>query len=432
MLKKSLLLSFGLALVFTFALSANGQKDSGKAAASQGKKVKIIFTSWRTEDIDRMNRINAVFMKKHPNIQVVFQPINDNEYDAQLKASLETGTGADVIFLRSFDTGKSVFDGGSLAVLNDKIPGIEKFPAVAKKAWSTDDGRIYAVPFAGVTHGVYYHKAIFKKYGLKEPTTWAEFIKIAQTLKDHGETVFAQGALDDWTCYEVVYSGVCTNWWGGEKARQALMAGKAKLTDKNFVNAFKAEDQLQQFFPKGYEALDYVSMQQMFGTGQAAMFMGGSWELGIFEDLGSGADDIGWFPPPLVHKGDRMQYCFHVDSGIALNKNSKHYKEALEYVKWTATPEFAELFMNELPGFFAYTPGKYNLKNPLAREMLNVAANADLTIRVVWEKMSAQSPSGNSLMGEALTKMWKDELTPEQAAAYVQNGLATWYKPFQK
>ncbi len=64
--------------------------------------------------------------------------------------------------------------------------------------------------------------------------------------------------------------------------------------------------------------------------------------------------------------------------------------------------------------------------------MLAVASNADLTVRAVWEKMSAQSPSGNSLMGEALTKMWKDELTPEQAAAYVQNGLATWYKPFQK
>lgn len=158
-----------------------------------------------------MNRINAAYMKKHPNVEVVFQPINDNEYDAQMKAALETGTGADVLFLRSYDTGRSVFDGGSLAVLNDEIPSLAGFPDAAKKAWSTEDGKLYGVPFAGVTHGVYYHKSVFEKYGLKEPETWDEFIKIAEILKKKGEVVFAQGALDDWTCYEVVFSGVCTN-----------------------------------------------------------------------------------------------------------------------------------------------------------------------------------------------------------------------------
>ncbi len=81
-MKKALLFFIALALVFTFTLSAGGQKDQGGTAVSQ-EKVKIIFTSWRTEDIERMNRINAVYMKKYPNVEIVFQPINDNEYDAQ-------------------------------------------------------------------------------------------------------------------------------------------------------------------------------------------------------------------------------------------------------------------------------------------------------------------------------------------------------------
>lgn len=35
-------------------------------------------------------------------------------------------------------------------------------------------------------------------------------------------------------------------------------------------------------------------------------------------------------------------------------------------------------------------------------------------------------------MWEALFKLCNGDFTPMQAAAYVQNQVATWYKPFQK
>jgi raffinose/stachyose/melibiose transport system substrate-binding protein len=399
--------------------------------AKAGEKVTLTLTSWRTEDIERMNRVNALFTKNHPNIEINFQPINDTEYDANMRAGLETGTGADIIFLRSYDTGKTVYDNGWLYDLTKVIPDLDKFSPAAVKAWSAD-GVTYGVPSVGVTHGVYYQKAIFEKYGLKEPATWDEFIAVCDKLLKGGEKVFAQGALDDWTLYEVAFSGLGANFYGGETARQALMAGKAKLTDSNFVAAFKAIDSLQKYLPKGYESLDYVSMQQMFGSGQAAMFIGGSWEIGVFEDLGSDSSKIGWFAPPVPKAGDKLQYCFHVDAGIGVNKKSKHLNEALEYIKWVAGAEYAQAIMNELPGFFSYTPAKATLSNPLAQEMFDAAANADLTVRTVWEKMSAQSPSGNSLMGIAIPGMMVDKYTPEQAAAYVQDQLATWYAPFKK
>lgn len=392
--------------------------------------VNLIFTSWRTEDIEGTRRVLDVYMQAHPGVSVDFQPITDSEYDAQLMSSLQTGTGADIIFLRSFSSGRAVFNGGFLSVLNDEIPELANFPGAAIKAWATEDGQIYGVPIFGVTHGVYYHKDIFAKYNLQPPKTWDEFLKVCQTLKDNGENVFAQGAMDEWTLYEVVYSGLGANFYGGEKSRLALIAGEMKLTDAPFVEAFKAVDTLQSFLPVGYEALDYVSMQQMFGAGQAAMFIGGSWEIGLFRSLGS--TDLGWFAPPVKNAGDQLAYCFHVDAGIGVNKNSKHYAEALEFLKWTATPEFAQLMMKEVPGFYAYTPGEYTLDDELAKAMIDAANGADLTIRTTWEKLSDQAPSGNSLMNEALIKMLKDEFTPEQAAEFVQNGLATWYQPFQK
>ncbi len=386
----------------------------------------LTFTSWRTDDTDGMNRVLAIYNKANPGVTVKFTPVADTEYDAQLMSSLQTGTGADIIFLRSFSSGRAVYDGGFLHVLDKEITALKDFPSSAKKAWSTDDGKTYGVPIFGVTHGIYYHKDTFKKYNLKAPGTWDEFIKVCQTLKKNGEKVLAQGAMDEWTLYEVVYSGLGANFYGGEKSRQALMAGKMKLTDKPFVEAFKRIDDLQPFLPRGYQGLDYVSMQQMFSAGRAVMFIGGSWEIGLFRSLG--VTDIGWFPPPVKNKGDQLSYCFHVDAGIGINKKTKNYPEAIKFLKWTATPEYAQLVMKEVPGFYAYTPGNFKLDDDLAKAMISAAQGADITIRTTWEKLSDQTPSGNSLMNEALIKMLTDKLTPEQAAAYVQKGLS-WYKP---
>jgi len=427
----SLLVSVSIVVVFSLLLPGCSKKKEADGEGGTKEKVELVFTSWRTEDLERMNKINKVFMDKYPNIEVIFQPISVIEYDAQLRSGLETGTGADIIHLVSYDTGKTVYDLGHLVELNESMPHLKKFPESALKAWSTEDGVIYGVPSVGVSHGVYYNKDIFKKYDLKEPVTWDEFISTCRTLKDNGEKVFAQGGHDDWTLYEVVYSGLGANFYGGEEARLALMEGKAKLTDDNFVEAFKKVKELQQFFPKGYVSLDYVSMQQMFGTGQAAMFMGGSWELGIFEDLGGA--DVGWFAPPVEKRGDKLQYCFHVDAGIGVNKKTRHMDEAMEYLQWTSTEEFAQLLMNEVPGFFSYTPGStYSFSNKLAQEMVDVIETSEITVRTVWEKMSAQSPTGNALMGQALQGMITDVYTPLEAARFVQDGLETWYEPFMK
>lgn len=392
--------------------------------------VRLIFGSWRNDDIEMMGRVLDVYNKAHPGVTIDFQPTADTEYDAQLISGLQTGTGPDIIYLRSFASGRTVHDGGFLHVLNDDVASLSNFPGAATKAWATEDGQSYGVPIFGVTHGIYYHKEIFDKYGLQEPETWDEFMALCQTLKDNGENVFAQGAMDEWTLYEVVFSGLGANFYGGEKNRLALMAGEMKLTDEPFVKAFEAIDQLQQFLPQGYQALDYVSMQQMFAAGQAAMFIGGSWEIGVFGGLG--VADMGWFAPPVPNKGDQLSYCFHVDAGVGMNKDSKHFAEALEFIQWTTTPEFSQLMMNEVPGFFAYLPGEFTLSNELAKEMIAAAQGADVTIRTTWEKLSDQEPGGNYLINEALIKMLRDEYTPQQAAEHVQSGLDTWYAPFQK
>lgn len=394
---------------------------------TENESVLLTLSSWRMEDVAQMDRINALFSESHPNISIQFTPVNGSDYDELTLNHLASGNGADILFLRSYDKGRELYDADYLHDLTTTIPDLNSYSPIAVKAWSTEEGITYGVPSVGVSHGVYYQKEIFEKYNLQEPTNWTEFIMVCETLFDAGETVFAQGAYDCWTLYEVVFSGLGANFYGGETARQALMSGEKKLTDPNFLEAFKMVYSLKKYLPENFAELDYSAMKQLFGSGNAAMFIGGSWEISEFEKLGSNSSQIDWFAPPIVNDGEKLQYCFHVDAGIGVNKKCQNIEAALTYIKWISGSEYAKAIMDELPGFFSYTPGNFYLSNPMAKKMFDASETADISVRHMCEKLSTQTPSGSKLMSETLNEMMLGNYTPETASTYVQNELDKWY-----
>lgn len=396
---------------------------------SSQETVVLKFTSWRVEDVDEMNRINALFSASHPDIAISFKPFVPTTYDALIRDSLEKSDGADIMFLRSFDGGRILYEAGCLADLTIIIPKLESYAELPRKAWTTESGVTFGVPSVGVTEGIYYNKTIFTKYGLGEPATWTEFIAACEKLLKGGETVLAQGALDAWTLYELVYCGLGANFYGGEAARQALMAKEARMTDPKFIEAFQMVQSLKKYLPAGFETKGYEELRELFGKGKAAMFISGSWDIGVLEGYGMNSWTLGWFPPPVKKAGDRLQYFFHVDAGIGLNAKTKHMNAAIEYIKWVAGAEYAQAFMNELPGFYSFTPGTWNPGNTLAREMYDVIPTADITLRLMCEKLSSKSPKGEVLLGQALVGMLTGTYTPESAAAYIQEQLDRWYIP---
>jgi len=405
---------------------APAEEVATEEAPVEEEIVTIRYTSLRTEDTDRVNRINEIFMENHPNIKVEFEPIKNTEYDAYLKTTLETGVGADVVMLRSFDGGRQIFDGGYLVELNDLIPNFNDFTSNSVDAWKTEDGVIYGVPYFGSITGVWYNKDIFEKYNLEEPKTWDEFLTICQTLKDNGEVVFAQGTNDTWVLTETLYCDLGPNFYGGEKSRQKLMNGEIKMTDPLFIKAFDKLYELVQYFPDGFEAIDYVTMQQMFLNEQAAMFVAGSWEMGVIRDAEINA---GWFGPPVEKEGDRMQYAFYADLALGINKDSPYIDEAVEYLKWVATAEHASLLANELPGMYPPMVIDFSMDDPLAKEIVDIAKgdNVDTTGQLMWEKLSSQEPSGESLFNEAAQKFFNGKWTSQEAVEHIQRGLDTWY-----
>jgi len=412
-LKQLFRYSIFVCLALAFTTGCDEDKDA----------TELTFTSWRTDDVDEMNQVLELYNQSHQSILIKFDPVEVNVYETTTLDRLSRGEGADIILLRPYDKGLEVHDKGYLSDLTGLVTNLSEYSATSKNAWRNDDGIQYGVPSVGVTHGIYYNKAIFDQNQLQKPTTWEQFLSVCESLSSKGITPIAQGAVDGWTLYELVFCGLGANFYGGEPARQALISGTKKLTDPNFTEAFEMVNSLKKYFPAKFDTFSYEGARDLFGKGKAAMFISGSWEISVMEGYGFNTSKLGWFAPPVKKAGDRLQYVFHVDAGIGLNKNTLHEKAAREFLTWLASSDYANALMTRLPGFFTYTPGSFSIAHPLAAEMYETSKTADLTIRLMSEKLSTKSPAGNTLMGEALSAMLKGQYTPASAAAWAQQQL---------
>jgi len=440
-------LSVAAILVFSLAGCAEGAAEEAAEEATEATEeateeteeateepVVITYTSWRTEDKERVDKINAIFTEEHPNIVVEFNPLIMTEYEAQLLVSLEGGVGADICQVLAHDRGLPAYDAGYLMPLNDlleeKAPEILELDSSGLSAWTADDGQIYAVPNSAVVHGIYYNKDIFDEYNLEEPETWDEYINILDTLKENGVTPIAAGSKDGLVVSNFALYGYGPNFFGGHENRMKLINGELKFTDEPFSSVFETMEQLVNYYPNNPTAIDYSTCQQMFVNGQAGVFMGGSWEVSTFETLGYDFE-LGWFPNPVVNKGDRLQFTFEPNGGLAINKDTEHVDEILEYLSWYTTCDYGQALLDNLPGFLPYPKCDYEVDNELVLEFLDVIqdSNTDLDVRFVEQKISRGEPSVRTLMFEVGQKVVAGEMTAEEAAEYVQEGLDSWYVP---
>lgn len=407
---------------------APAEQPAAPAAPPAAQEVTLTMGSWRVDDVAQMNAIIAEFNKVYPNIKIKFDPTNPPDYNATLRTQLEGGTGPDLFYLRSFATSRQLYEEGFIEPLAD-LPGLkENFTPEALAPWSAADGTPYGVPFIAVSHGVYYNKDLFKQLGLEVPQTWQALLATAQKIKDAGYIPFANASGDAWTIAEIVFMNIAPTFIGGYEGRQAYLNGERCFNDQNMVNAFQAVADLGPFVPEGQEALTYYDSQQLFLQGQAAMWLGGSWDIPFFE---SEKPDFEWgvFGIPAPEGQTKRYVTFHLDAGMGINKASPNKEAAKKFLEWMTTPEFAKLLANQLPGFFPIRKNPPAPDNPHAAEFLALNEGAGLDVRLAWEKLLDGQPDGYTLIQDHAIAVLKGAETAQQAADALQAGLAQWYEP---
>jgi len=393
--------------------------------------VTLTIESWRNDDLTVwQDTILPAFMKKYPNIKVVFAPTAPTEYNAALNAKLEGGTGGDLITCRPFDASLALFNKGYLAPLND-LAGMEHFGDVARSGWITDDGQtVFCVPMASVIHGFIYNGDVFKQLGLSEPKTEAEFLAALDKIKQSGQVApLAMGTADQWEAATMGFQNIGPNYWKGEEGRLALIRGEQKFTDPQYVSVWQQLARWQPYLPSGFQAQKYPDSQNLFTLGKAAIYPAGSWEIALFRRQAQ--FEMGAFTPPLPAGATDCYISDHVDIAIGMNAKTTHPQEARTFLEWVTGPEFAELYSNGLPGFFTLSNHKITLQDPLAQTFINWRDKCKTTIRNSYQLLSRGEPNLENELWRVSAEVMKGALPPAQAARQVQTGLDKWYKPKQ-
>jgi len=392
----------------------------------------LVLESWRVDDKPVWETvIIPAFERKHPGITVKFSPTAPTEYDTSLAARLGNGTAGDMLACRPFDTSLLLYQRGYLEKLNGKA-GMENFAPGALVAWQTDDGKdTFCIPVASVIHGFLYNKKIFKKLNLAVPNTDAEFFAVLDAVKRSGAYApLALGTADQWLSSQTVFTSIGPNYWHGEEGRRALIAGKARFTDAPYLAAFDFESKLSAYMPRSAATQTIAESQSQFAQGRAAIYPAGSWDIAYFNQMPE--LELGVFPPPLQHAGDKCQISDHMDIGIGINRKSRNKADAYKLIAWLGSQEFADLYTNRVTGFFTLSNHLIAVRDPLAKQMAAWRNSCDSNFRLNAQIMNRGLPNMESELWNVNAQVLNGKLTAQEAAARVQAGFAKWYPPQQK
>jgi len=164
-------------------------------------------------------------------------------------------------------------------------------------------GRAYGVPIAYEPWGLYYHKPTFADLGLKPPETWAEFQRVARTLKANGVTPIALGAGNAWPLLawadHLLLRGV------GPATRRELLTGAASWRSADVMRAlerfrtlFAADNVIRNWASLGWQApIGHVL------RGYAGMYLMGAFWLEHIP--ATQRERIGFVPFPAIENDVR-------------------------------------------------------------------------------------------------------------------------------
>lgn len=387
----------------------------------------LTFWSWRQEDRAQYEKFIDTFEAENPGITVKFETFEAANYNTILSTALAGGTGPDLMMVRAYGGMESIASAGYLEPLSSEtIPALADFaPSALAAETMRSDEKLYAVPFASQTQLVIYNKKIFADNGIEVPQTWDELIAASKKLKDAGVFAFANGTATAWQNETIVFDLVSSIM--GKGFYEDLMAGKADFTDARFVDALAKLKDISAYFPDGFIGLDYASAQQLFSSGMAGMFAGGSYELATFATQNPDLE-LGVFAAPGVKADDEKLVGIYYDGGYAANAKGANKEAALKFLNYVSSKEFGQEFANTLNNV-STIPG-VTFDNPLLAEVNQLNGSSIPYMMLVHFRFG--EPSGSVLLQAEVQKIMAGQSTPEAAGKAITEGLAAWYEPFKK
>lgn len=409
--KKVLLL--GLIALLTLFTAACGKNDAegsggsgGNGAGTESEKITLnMMHPWTSPNVDNevyKARI-AEFEKQHPNIVIKQDGVPAAQYKTKLRTLAAGNNLSDINVVWPGADLDPLVAGNLLQPINDLMDHWTSILPESALTGFNVDGQQYAVPtkqtFVDI---VYYNKEMFAQVGYEQfPATYDQFIDAVKKLKAAGITPISLGNKEQWPL-QSSYISIIGDRFTGSDFLPAVLAGKAKFTDPEFVKALAVVDELSKLgaFNTDANNMDSVQAQDYFIQGKAAMHISSSTVDGRVRITNSEGDKFGvaLFPSVEGGRGDAAKSAGVVQYGISI-------KSGLDDKKREAAEEFLKFFVNE------------DLYKELIRNGIVVPAKVE-----VPEDASKYLKEMLELTGNGTAPVF-DSVVPTQVVDVLQNGL---------
>ena len=217
---------------------------------------------------------------------------SNEEWKAKVLTDFETGSEPDVLFFFTNADADPIINAGKVVSIDEIRAEYPDYAANINDSMLAvaADGKKYAVPSSGFWENMFVNKSVLDACGIAVPGpdyTWEQFLSDCQTIKDNGYTPIAASLFEVphyWFEFTVMNNGTLAN------HLDLPTIADGKLVDDAVAQKWIAGlEDIKALYEAGYfpdntlTATDAETVA-LFGEGEAAFLIDGSWKCGYFSE----------------------------------------------------------------------------------------------------------------------------------------------------
>ena len=362
--KKNFCIVFALLMVSTLMIGCTKKTDT---ASVEPITLTLACIGDQADTFENL-KIADVYKQTHPDVSIVLEKFKDSgTFEDSLKIRASAGQLPDISTLKPY----------MLTRFSDSMLDLSNLEATSNNLYAKGyavGGKVVGVPDQATREYVYYWKDVFADMKIEVPTTWDEFISVANTIKKGSKLIpIVMGGKDAWPDYPF------NEYMPALEAQDGFIWNTMAAMDSPFSanQPFSiAYHKLQKLYDAQVMGVDPLGLgfdqgKVMFAQKQGAMMAAGVW---AYADIASAAGDnkgnIGAFLLPTRDtKSDDFVTISQADVFLSISENCKNVEAAKEFINWYYSDAWYPAYIQSA-GFVPTIDGVEGKYEPLFVEAL--------------------------------------------------------------
>ena len=302
-MKRLTAMLLALAFIFTLAACAGKEKPSAsddygdddqsgtRADASQGGISITVVTSYGGDDGNRKSFEAAVEAYESITGNTVYDDsaTSNEEWKLKVLTDFETGSEPDVLFFFTDADADPIINAGKVVSIEEIREVYPDYATNMRLSMMREaaDGKHYAVPSAGIWENLFVNKSVLMACGVAVPGpdySWDQFLLDCETIKNAGYTPIACSLYEVphyWFEFAVMNNGTLEN-----QLAVPTVNYQGSLVDSDVSRKWIAAlNDIKDLYERGYFPSNTLTATDaetvaLFGEGEAAFLIDGSWKVG--------------------------------------------------------------------------------------------------------------------------------------------------------